>query len=116
MRKSILSIVLCLLVLSPGPAAAQEIPIIDLHFHFTEDWDIEAFVKAMDALGVAKAGNAPVFPRIRSRWIGRGGTPTGSFRLPASRQSATSSNPTGSELGHFRPQQWSPTFSRSRLR
>ena len=61
MRKSILSIVLCLLVLSPAAAAAQEIPIIDLHFHFTEDWDIEAFVKEMDALGVAKAGNAAFF-------------------------------------------------------
>jgi len=59
MRKSILSIVLCLLVLSPGPAAAQLLPIIDLHLHFDEEWDIDAFVKEMDALGVAKAGNAP---------------------------------------------------------
>lgn len=61
MRKSILSIVLCLLVLSPGPAAAQLHPLIDLHFHFDEEWDIDAFVKEMDALGVAKAGNAAFF-------------------------------------------------------
>ena len=116
-RRTILSLLLCLLFLFPGPAAAQLLPIIDLHFHFNEEWDIDAFVKEMDALGVAKAGNAPFFfARIRSRWIGRGGTPTGSFRLPASRQSVASANPTGSELGHFRPRLWSPTFSSSRLR
>ena len=42
-----------------SPAAAQPSPpIIDLHFHYSETWDIDAFVKQMDALGVAKAGNA----------------------------------------------------------
>lgn len=61
MRRTILSLLLCLLFLFPGPAAAQLLPIIDLHFHFNEEWDIDAFVKEMDALGVAKAGNAPFF-------------------------------------------------------
>ena len=57
MRRTILVLLLCLLFLSPGTAAAQLLPIIDLHFHFTEDWDIDALVKEMDALGVAKVGN-----------------------------------------------------------
>lgn len=61
MRRTILSLLLCLLFLSPGPAAAQLLPIIDLHFHFAEGWDIDAFLKEMDALGVAKAGNAARF-------------------------------------------------------
>ena len=56
-RRTILSLLLCLLFLSLGTAAAQLPPIIDLHLHFTEDWDIDALVKEMDALGVAKAGN-----------------------------------------------------------
>ncbi len=61
MRRTILSLLLCLLFLFPGPAAAQLLPIIDLHFHFDEGWDVEAFVKQMDALGVAKAGNSSSF-------------------------------------------------------
>ena len=56
--RTILSLLLSLPLLFPGPAAAQSPPIIDLHLHFAEAWDIDAFVKQMDALGVAKAGNA----------------------------------------------------------
>ncbi len=57
-QRTIVFLLLCLLFLFPGPAVAQLLPIIDLHFHFTKGWDIDAFVKEMDALGVAKAGNS----------------------------------------------------------
>ncbi|MBI2999996.1 MAG: amidohydrolase family protein [Deltaproteobacteria bacterium] len=57
MRETILSLLLCLLFLSPVLAAAQLLPIIDLHFHFAKGFDIDAFVKQMDTLGVAKVGN-----------------------------------------------------------
>lgn len=61
MRRTIVSLLLCLLFLAPGPAASQVLPIIDLHFHFAEGLDIDAVVKEMDALGVAKAGNGARF-------------------------------------------------------
>ncbi len=61
MRRTILSLLFCLLFLSPGTAAAQLLPIIDLHFHFAKGWDIDTVVKEMDALGVAKAGNSAEF-------------------------------------------------------
>jgi len=57
--RTILSLLLFLPLLFPGPAAAQSPPIIDLHFHFNGGWDTDAFVAQMDAHGVAKAGNAP---------------------------------------------------------
>lgn len=56
-----MSLLLCLLFLSPGTAAAQLLPIIDLHFHFADHGDIDVFVKQRDALGVAKAGNGARF-------------------------------------------------------
>jgi len=61
MCRTIVSLLLCLLPLSRGPAAAQLLPIIDLHFHFAEGLDIDAVVKEMNALGVAKAGNGARF-------------------------------------------------------
>ena len=61
MRRTILVLLLCLLFLSPGTAAAQLLPIIDLHFHFADHGDIDVFVKQRDALGVAKAGNGARF-------------------------------------------------------
>lgn len=54
---AVLSLLVCLLFFTPSPANAQRLPIIDLHFHFVNGWDIDAVVKEMDALGVAKAGN-----------------------------------------------------------
>ena len=38
--------------------SAQSPPIIDLHFHFANGWDMDAFTRHMDSLGVAQAGNA----------------------------------------------------------
>jgi predicted TIM-barrel fold metal-dependent hydrolase len=37
--------------------SAQTVPIIDLHFHADQAWDIHALVKLFDELGVAAAGN-----------------------------------------------------------
>jgi hypothetical protein len=50
-------LVLNLLFLSPVPITAQSLPIIDLHFHFANDLDINAVVKEMNTLDVSKAGN-----------------------------------------------------------
>ncbi len=40
-----------------GGVSAQIIPIIDLHFHADQAWDVQALVKLFDELGVAAAGN-----------------------------------------------------------
>jgi len=45
-----------------GAFAAEILPIIDLHFHAEEDWDLQALVKVMDKVGVAKAGNGAKGP------------------------------------------------------
>jgi predicted TIM-barrel fold metal-dependent hydrolase len=48
----------CLLLLqAPLRASAQTLPIIDLHFHADQVWDVQALVKLFDELGVAAAGN-----------------------------------------------------------
>lgn len=40
-----------------GLTAASKLPIIDMHFHPDPAWDALVFVKLLDELGVAKAGN-----------------------------------------------------------
>jgi predicted TIM-barrel fold metal-dependent hydrolase len=37
--------------------SAQTMPIIDMHFHADQVWDVQALVKLFDELGVAAAGN-----------------------------------------------------------
>ena len=58
---AITSLLLNLLILSSGMGVAQSLPIIDLHFHFNGEFDIDAMAKEMNALGVSKAGNAARF-------------------------------------------------------
>ena len=50
-------LLLNLLVLFAGPVVAQSLPIIDMHFHFANELDIDAVMKEMNTLGVSKAGN-----------------------------------------------------------
>ncbi len=45
------------LLAQPSPVPAQALPIIDLHFHPDEDWDLGALVSAFDSVGVTRAGN-----------------------------------------------------------
>src|SRR3989442_3184946 len=58
-RLTLLSLVGALLLCSPrfGSVSAQTVPIIDLHFHADQAWDVHALVKLFDELGVAAAGN-----------------------------------------------------------
>ncbi|HEY3065855.1 MAG TPA: amidohydrolase family protein [Methylomirabilota bacterium] len=52
---------LALVLFVPVPhfadASADTVPIIDLHFHPDQAWDVHALVKLFDELGVAAAGN-----------------------------------------------------------
>jgi len=50
-------LLLNVLVVCPGSVAAQSLSIIDLHFHFANELDIDAVVKEMNMLDVSKAGN-----------------------------------------------------------
>jgi predicted TIM-barrel fold metal-dependent hydrolase len=58
-RLTLLSLSVALLLSSPrfGSVSAQTVPIIDLHFHADQAWDVHALVKLFDELGVAAAGN-----------------------------------------------------------
>jgi predicted TIM-barrel fold metal-dependent hydrolase len=58
-RLTLLSLVVALLLSNTRfeSVAAQTVPIIDLHFHADQAWDIHAVVKLFDELGVAAAGN-----------------------------------------------------------
>lgn len=58
LAKAVTVLLPCLLLLqAPLRASAQTIPIIDLHFHADQVWDLQALVKLFDELGVAAAGN-----------------------------------------------------------
>ncbi len=66
------------LLAQPSPVPAQVLPIVDLHFHPDEDWDLGALVSAFDSVGVARAGNGATGPdslalsfaaRFRDRFI-----------------------------------------------
>src|SRR6266849_1453128 len=58
-RLTLLSLVFALLLSNTrsDSVSAQTVPIIDLHFHADQAWDIHALVKLFDELGVAAAGN-----------------------------------------------------------
>jgi len=58
-RLTLLSLVFALLLSTTrfDSVSAQTVPIIDLHFHADQAWDIHALVKLFDELGVAAAGN-----------------------------------------------------------
>ena len=47
----------CAPLASEMRVSAQTIPIIDVHFHAAQAWDVQALVKLFDELGVAAAGN-----------------------------------------------------------
>jgi len=56
--KAVEIVLSCLLLLqTPMIVSAQTIPIIDMHFHADQVWDVQALVKLFDELGVAAAGN-----------------------------------------------------------
>lgn len=58
---SALTLIIPLVLLSSayaqGSTHAATLPIIDMHFHPDPAWDLPAFVKLFDELGVTKAGN-----------------------------------------------------------
>ena len=58
-RLTLVSLGVTLLLLSSrlGNARAETVPIIDLHFHADQAWDVHALVKLFDEVGVAAAGN-----------------------------------------------------------
>ena len=58
MAKAVTMVLLGLLLLqTPMMVSAQTMPIIDMHFHADQVWDVQALVKLFDELGVATAGN-----------------------------------------------------------
>jgi len=58
-RLTLLSLVVALLLSNTrfDSVSAQTVPIIDLHFHADQAWDVHGLVKLFDELGVAAAGN-----------------------------------------------------------
>jgi len=58
-RLTLLSLVVTLLLSNArfDSVVAQTVPIIDLHFHADQAWDVHALVTLFDELGVAAAGN-----------------------------------------------------------
>ena len=61
MSAKILAVAIHLILLPPASAFSQSPPIIDLHFHFAETFDVDAVLKEMDLLGVIRAGNGARF-------------------------------------------------------
>lgn len=58
LAKAMTMLLACLLLLQvPMGVSAQTMPIIDLHFHADQVWDVQAVVKLFDELGVAAASN-----------------------------------------------------------
>ncbi len=58
LAKAVTMLLPCLLLLqAPMRVSAQTMPIIDLHFHADQVWNVQALVKLFDELGVAAAGN-----------------------------------------------------------
>jgi predicted TIM-barrel fold metal-dependent hydrolase len=58
LAKAVTMLLSCFFLLqAPMRVSAQTIPIIDMHFHADQVWDVQALVKLFDELGVAAAGN-----------------------------------------------------------